>query len=106
MTNNSNMNDTSTINSVGTVTLTASNTYYTNNTYPGIGNINLGNIKTTYPALEIKGDIMLDGVSLKETLNKITERLCILVPDPDKLERYKALQDLYEQYKVIEALLK
>jgi hypothetical protein len=51
-------------------------------------------------------DIILDGTPLSKTLTDIQERLCILVPDPKLLEKYTALQDLYSQYKMMEALLK
>ena len=47
----------------------------------------------------------LDGVDIGLTLAKIQERLAILVPDPKRLEKYEALQELYTQYKMMEALL-
>ena len=53
---------------------------------------------------EIDGDIKLGGVSLKDTLDKINERLSILVPDPKRLEKYQALKQAYENYKILEAL--
>jgi hypothetical protein len=49
-------------------------------------------------------DIMLDGVSVGETLKKINERLSILVPDPAKLEKYAALKAAYEDYLLLEKL--
>jgi|SaaInl5LU_22_DNA_1037371.scaffolds.fasta_scaffold00114_66 hypothetical protein len=62
-------------------------------------------------------DINLDDINLTtgetQTISSITERLDtiesrlnILKPDPEMLEKYKILQDLYEQYKTAEALLK
>lgn len=51
-------------------------------------------------------DVKLDGVSMKDTLNSIQDRLAILVPAPDLLEKYESLKELYSQYKMMEALLK
>ena len=49
--------------------------------------------------------IFADGTTLMGSIKKINERLNILTPDPELLAKYKALQDAYEQYKVLEALL-
>ena len=49
-------------------------------------------------------DITIDGISLRDTLNKLQERLAILVPDPKKLEQYEALKQAYEHYKTLEGL--
>jgi len=54
----------------------------------------------------ISGDLTVDGVSIKEQLAKINERLAILVPDPEMLEKYETLKNLYAQYKMAEALCK
>ena len=56
-----------------------------------------GNINAT--------DLTIDGMSVKETLEKIQDRLAILVPDPAKLEKYEALQAAYNQYKMLERLI-
>lgn len=56
--------------------------------------------------LIVSGDITLDGVSLKNILEKIQDRLNILTPDPRKLEKYEALRAAYENYQLIEKLLK
>ena len=53
---------------------------------------------------EIAGDLKVQGISIVETLNKINERLAILVPDPKLLEKYEALKLAYEHYKTLEAL--
>jgi len=50
-------------------------------------------------------DVIVDGVSMKESIAKIQERLAILVPDPALLEKYESLKELYSQYKMMEALL-
>lgn len=49
-------------------------------------------------------DIKVDGKSLKEFMNKMEERLAILVPDPAKLEQFAALKKAYEHYKLMESL--
>ena len=54
----------------------------------------------------ISGDLKVGGVSITDQLAKINERLAILVPDPVLLEKYTALQELYAQYKTLEALCK
>jgi hypothetical protein len=49
-------------------------------------------------------DIRFGNVSLRSFLERIEQRLAILVPDPKKLERYEALRQAYEHYKTLEAL--
>ena len=49
-------------------------------------------------------DISIDGKSLKTFMNKMEERLAILVPDPAKLEKFEALKKAYEHYKLMESL--
>ncbi len=39
-------------------------------------------------------------------LERIEERLLILIPDPSKLAKYEALRRAYEEYKLMEALVK
>ena len=53
----------------------------------------------------IEGDLTVQGISIVKTLEKINERLAILVPDPKKLEKYKALKKAYDNYKTLEALI-
>ena len=43
--------------------------------------------------------------SINDRLSTIENRLLILVPDKEMLEKYKVLQDMYNQYKAAEALL-
>lgn len=57
------------------------------------------------PDLYVNGDIKIKGVSLKDTLDTINERLLILQPDPAKLEKYEALRIAYEHYKLMEKLI-
>ena len=49
-------------------------------------------------------DISIDGKSLKTFINKMEERLAILVPDPAKLEQFAALKKAYDHYKLMEKL--
>ena len=37
-------------------------------------------------------------------MTKMEQRLAILVPDPEKLEKFEALKKAYEHYKTMEAL--
>ena len=50
------------------------------------------------------GDIKVKGRSLSEFMTKMEQRLSILVPDPEKLEKFEALKKAYEHYKTMEAL--
>ena len=50
-------------------------------------------------------DIKVGKMSLKDHMQKVNERLAILEdPDPKKLEKFKALREAYEHYKVLDAL--
>lgn len=63
---------------------------------------------TAHGVLNIKGshaDIRINEVSIMEILDKITGRLAILQPNPEHLAKYEALQQAYEHYKTLEALL-
>ena len=94
--------------------------HYTVNT--GAGNVVLnggsswGNITTNANNLsgsslhiskdaEFEGDITVKGKSLSEWMATMEKRLSILVPNPDKLEKWEALQKAYNHYKLLEALL-
>ncbi|MBC8429245.1 MAG: hypothetical protein H8D95_01515 [Candidatus Endolissoclinum sp.] len=43
--------------------------------------------------------------SINDRLSTIENRLLILVPDKEMLEKYEVLQDMYKQYKAAEVLL-
>jgi hypothetical protein len=43
--------------------------------------------------------------SINDRLSTIENRLSILVPDKEMLEKYEVLKDMYKQYKAAEALL-
>ena len=108
--------DTSTMHSSNTITLpsssftigSAGSTLYST----GTGHNNWNNV-TTSSTVNITGagidmaagtDITVGGKSLKEFMNKMEERLAILVPDPAKLEQFAALKKAYEHYKLMESL--
>ena len=53
------------------------------------------------------GDTSMDhelGGAMRKRLEAIENRLNILVPDPEKLEKFEALQKAYEHYKHLEKL--
>jgi len=50
------------------------------------------------------GEITWKGRDLGDLLSTIENRLAILVPDPEKLAHFEALNNAYEQYKILEAL--
>ncbi len=73
------------------------------------GAIQSNGVKTTAKGhLHLEGanaDIIMNGVSLKDTLNAISDRLAVLQPKPELLAKYEALQQAYNHYKTLEALL-
>ena len=50
------------------------------------------------------GELILDGVPLTKTIAAINERLAILDPDMEKLEKFSALKKAYDNYKLIEQM--
>lgn len=118
--------------SVGTITLNSAGTGYSGATYTTTTSTTGAYLTSngTYPAwstspstiittnttsgltpgitvkgdADFEGDIKIDGVSLRDTIKAITDRLAILVPDPKKLEKFEALQKAYKHYKLLEAL--
>lgn len=101
-------------------TINGSNTLGTSITYPNYTFTTNGTTGYSQPwvtttaapsTLEVKGDanfegdIKFKGRSLEELFSKIEDRLAILQPDPAKLEKYEALRNAYEQYKILEALI-
>ena len=101
-------------NTTGTITISTTASYYSGTvlTSTGSNGAYWGNITTggTQSSLSVsgdadfKGDVTIKGISILETLEKINERLAILVPDPERLEQYKALKKAYEEYQILEAL--
>jgi hypothetical protein len=62
------------------------------------------NISNTGIDMKSGTDIKIDGKSLKQFMDKMEERLAILIPDPAKLEKFEALKKAYEHYKLMESL--
>ena len=97
-----------TITTTGTTGYTigsANSTVYTT----GAGSYNWNNpptVNITGTGIDMAAgtDISIDGKSLKEFMNKMEERLAILVPNPKKLEQFEALKKAYEHYKLMEQL--
>lgn len=50
-------------------------------------------------------DIMIGGKSMVTWMQKVEQRLSILEPKPELLAKYSALQQAYDHYKTLEALL-
>lgn len=91
--------------------LTTSNVFLDCTTYSATGTATNYTITgTVAPSPQVfhvdAEDIQVGDWSLKQELDKINERLAILRPDPDLLEKYEALRNAYEHYKTLEALLK
>jgi hypothetical protein len=67
-------------------------------------------VSTNHPSLHVTGDaefegnVKIKGKDLAKSLEAIEKRLAILVPDPNKLEKFEALQKAYAHYKLLEAL--
>jgi hypothetical protein len=71
--------------------------------WSGINNNTHSTLKVSGNA-EFDEDVTIKGVSILKQIEKINERLAILVPDPAKLEHFAALKKAYEHYKTLEAL--
>jgi hypothetical protein len=66
---------------------------------PNLSNMNLspsGKINLTGP----DADVVLDGISLRDTLSAIQMRLGMLVPDPEIEAEFAELRELSERYQV------
>lgn len=50
-------------------------------------------------------DIKINTKSMKEWMEAVEKRLAILQPDPKLLKKYEALQQAYDHYKTLEAML-
>lgn len=64
--------------------------------------------KTSSGTIKLEGpesDIFVQGKSMKAWMEGVEKRLIILEPNPDLLKKYKALEQAYEHYKTLEAIL-
>lgn len=59
-----------------------------------------------FNGIEVKdgADIKIGERSLSEFMDRVESRLAILQPKPELLEKFEALKQAYEQYKLLEAL--
>jgi hypothetical protein len=89
----------------GIYTTTGTSNGYSIN-YNGTHTFTTPSVNITQTGIEINegGDIKVGDVSLKEFINKMEQRLSILVPDSKKLEKFEALKRAYEHYKTMESL--
>ena len=97
--------------SIGSLTATAANHNSVLSVSGGTGatwtNSNTAKISAK-GELHLEGDdadLVINGVKLTDILNGITDRLAILQPKPELLEKYANLREAYEHYKTLEALL-
>lgn len=67
---------------------------------PTVGNITFDTGSANYNTTA--ADINIGGRSLLAFMTKVEERLCILQPDPAKLEKYAALREAYAHYVLME----
>ena len=85
-----------------------SNATYTNAT--GLnGSIGVSSTSTPITNLLVlegdRADILIQKKSLRDWMSQVEKRLVILSPNPELLDKYTALQEVYSQYKMLEALL-
>lgn len=52
--------------------------------------------------VSIKGDLRVDGVSIRDTLQRIEQRMAILRPNPDLESRWSELKALGDKYRELE----
>jgi hypothetical protein len=107
------MNANSTYNiKTGNVTIPSSWNMNTSGTVYSTGTTNTNGLNpiwttgpTSNPGLVVDGDIKWNGRSLGKLLEKIEDRLAILTePTPERLERFTALREAYDAYKLIDTL--
>ena len=97
-----------------TISITGAGTGYNNSVLTATGtgastwsNSNAAKISAK-GQLHLEGedaDLVINGTKLSDILNGITDRLSILQPKPELLEKYSNLREAYEHYKTLEALL-
>jgi hypothetical protein len=54
---------------------------------------------------DIQGKLKVNGVDVVELLHQIQDRLAIIQPNFEKLEKWEALRNAYDHYKMIEKLI-
>jgi len=99
--------DTNVTTDTGDVTIFSD--YSSNYTYTD--SITMSSASTITVSSSIFDDGFDDGTDdnfkhIQEQLDAINERLAILQPNPEHLEKYDALREAYEHYKTLERLIK
>lgn len=88
---------------LGSGTFTTNGTGYSN---PLIyTNTDIGSALKVSGDADFEGDVKIKGKSILTILESIEDRLSILSPDPEKLEKYEALKKAYNHYKLLEKLI-
>lgn len=87
--------------SVGTVGIytagaTGAPSYYIASSYPHINNISQHDITIQYKN---------EYIEVGKTLKMLMDRLCVIEPNFKLMEKYPALKEAYDNYKLLEALL-
>ena len=75
--------------------------YYVTTTGGGAGGVGFGSSSIEPTHIRLEDEIQ----KLKKSLEQINERLAILEPKPELLEKYEMLRKAYEDYKILEAML-
>lgn len=88
----------------GISTVTVGDIGHTSSTVSSIWTNDVVSTAAGTVSVPANGDIKIGDRSLKEFMTKVEERLAILVPDPEKLEKFEALKTAYDHYKLIENL--
>lgn len=65
----------------------------------------ISNTNNTNIANDLYSSVVLKEQTIMQRLESIEKKLSILVPNPKLLEKYKALQDTYNHYKMLEKIL-
>lgn len=79
-----------------TVSIPVSNSTSLTSPWTTSAGINTGRVRIT------DQDIELDGLSLRDTLKKLHERMAIMVPNPELEKDFEQLRELRRQYEALE----
>jgi hypothetical protein len=98
--------DWSTTTAPQTITLAGSGYSFTSSASAGMWGSTSNNVNISHNGIDLKEgtDIKIGNRSLVKFMETLEERLAILQPDPEKLEKFAALKAAYEHYKLLEAL--
>jgi len=79
---------------------------FTSSASAGLWGSTSNSVKIDQDGIDLKEgtDIKIGNRSLVKFMETLEERLAILQPDPEKLEKFEALKQAYEHYKLLEAL--